>query len=658
MCGIAGIWHPDGQPVEEGLLRQMIRRLRHRGPDDSGVYLAGGVGLAHARLEIVDLAGGHQPMSDADGTLWVSFNGEIFNHVELREALEQKGHRFRTRSDTEVLLHMYQEEGEDCVRALNGQWAFALWDAARRRLFLSRDRLGVRPLFHARVGQGLVFASEIKALFAHPEVSRAPDPEALDQVFTFWFAAPPRTFFRGVRQLPPGSSMTLEAGETRVRRYWQPEFGEVRAGAGSAEACAEELAALLEDATRIRLRADVPVGAYLSGGLDSTVVAALARRLGQGPLKTFSVTFEHPELDESRYQQEAVALLQTEHQAVACTAQDIGREFPQVVWHTEAPVLRTAPAPLYRLSRLVRQQGFKVVLTGEGADEVLGGYDIYKEAKIRRFWAARPESRSRPLLLRRLYPYLRSLQAQPEAYRRAFFRVRAEDLPSPFFSHLPRWELTARLKLFFSAELRAELGAYDACAELAAALPPGFARWPPFGQAQWLETTGLLPGYILSSQGDRMAMAHSVEGRFPFLDYRVVEFAAGLPSRWKMRALNEKYLLKRSLGALVPPAIRARTKQPYRAPDAASFFCPETGEPRGEYVADLLSPAGIRRHGLFEPEAVQHLVRKARAGQVTGVRDNMAVVGILSAQLVMEQTRGPLEESVRHGSTCAASDGH
>src|SRR5712664_2187873 len=581
MCGIAGILRLDGQSVEPTLLDRMIERVRHRGPDDCGTHTDKQVGLAHARLSIIDLASGGQPMHNEDRSVSIVFNGEIFNYVELRAELLRRGHRFRTECDTEVILRLYEESGEECVRHLNGQWAFAIWDSRRERLFLSRDRLGVRPLFYTVAGRALIFGSEMKSLFALPHVSREIDPIALDQIFTFWVTLPPRTTFKGVRELPPGHSLTVEKGRITLARHWKLDFdaGEDAApGPRTEDEYSEKLLELLVDATRIRLRADVPVGAYLSGGLDSTVITALIRKFTDTPLKTFSVTFDDPEFDESRYQQDAVRFLGTNHQDVRVSGDDIGQVFPDVIWHTETPVLRTAPAPLYILSSLVRRDGYKVVLTGEGSDEMLGGYDIFKEAKIRRFWAAHPDSTMRPLLLKRLYPYLPNLQAQPGAYLQAFFHVRPDDAGREFFSHLPRWELTSRLKMLFSDAVRSQIGSYDGYADVRKLLPPGYARWEGFCQAQYLEATHLLPGYILSSQGDRMAMAHSVEGRFPFLDYRVVEFASRLPASLKMKVLNEKYLLKRCADGLIPPAVAKRHKQPYRAPEACSFLQPAARE--------------------------------------------------------------------------------
>jgi len=634
-------------PCNSWVLQRMIAMVNHRGPDAFGFHVDGSVGLAHARLSILDLNGGKQPMCNEDQTVWITFNGEIFNYVELREDLIKKGHRFHSESDTEVIVHLYEEKGEDCVNDLNGQWAFAIWDSTHQKLFLSRDRLGVRPLFYSRTKEGFLFGSEIKSLLAIPSVQRAIDLEALDQLFTFWVTRPPRTMFSGISELPPGHLLVLERGEVRVRSYWELDYDSALGTEHEEEAC-ERLLELLLDATRIRLRSDVPVGAYLSGGLDSTVIAALVKRLGTIHLKTFSVAFEDKEFDESGFQNEACEFLRTDHQGVRCSSQDIGRIFPDVIWHTEKPVLRTAPAPMFLLSKLVREQGYKVVLTGEGSDEILGGYDIFKEAKIRRFWAKYPGSKFRPILLRRLYPYMKNLQSQPDAYLRAFFHVRKDDLASPFFSHLPRWDMTSRLKMFFSRDTREQLKHSNTIGQLEAELPAHFRRWDSFSQSQYLEAAYLLPGYILSSQGDRMAMAHSVEGRFPFLDHRVVAFASSLSPQLKMKVLNEKYLLKAAAGDLIPRTIRSRSKQPYRAPDSQSFLVGGKGNALMEYVEELLSPRSVAEAGLFDPGSVSKLVAKAREGQMIGVKDNMAFVGVLSAQLVVERFIKNFPRSMHH----------
>jgi len=633
--------------------------LDYRGPDGTGTYTDGSVGLAHNRLSIIDIAGGHQPMQCDEGAFWITFNGEIFNFIELRDELIKKGHRFSTRSDTEVILRLYREYGPDCVQHMNGQWAFAIWDTKKQKLFLSRDRLGVRPLFYTTAGQSFIFGSELKAVLAHPNVDRDIDVRALGQVFTFWFPLAPCTVFKNILELPPGHSLIVEDGGVNLRRYWQMDFAAADAATLASpkdeERYATDLCDLLLDATRIRLRADVPVGAYLSGGLDSSVITALAQKFVGSKLCTFSVAFEDPRLDESSFQQEVVRKLDTEHQSIHCSSDDIAEVFPDVIWHAERPILRTAPAPMFLLSRLVRDSGFKVVLTGEGADEFLGGYDIYKEAKIRAFWATQSDSKRRPLLLKRLYPYLQGLQKQSPAYLQAFFHATPEDVRNPFFSHVPRWELTRRSEVFFAASIREELQRRSFYSDLQLLLPDGFSGWGTFSRAQYLESAFLLPAYLLSSQGDRVAMAHSVEGRYPFLDYRIVQFAASLPPQLKMKVLNEKYLLKRVFGDLVPDSVKNRPKQPYRAPDATSFFEPSTGKARRPYVDELLSSESIRAQGVFDAGVVQKLVAKARAGKASSFLDNAALVGILSTQLLIDQYTVHFEEKTSHAADRAGS---
>lgn len=633
MCGICGVLRIEGGGKDPELIRRMTATLRHRGPDEAGFYEDSHVSLGHARLSIIDLAGGHQPMQDATGSLWITFNGEIFNYIELREELIQKGHRFLTRSDTEVILALYRQEGEACAQRLNGQWAFAIWDVANRKLFASRDRVGVRPFFYTQAGNRFLFASEIKALIKCADVRGELDLAALDQIFTFWVTLPPSTAFRNIWQLPPGHSVVVQDGKIRVSKYWFHEYDPDPETATHEDRTAEHLIALLTDAIRLRLRSDVPVGAYLSGGLDSTLTTSLTRQLAPDRLRSFGISFEDTEFDESPYQSEAASFLNVDHTDVRCSRADIAEAFPEVIRHTEQPILRTAPVPFYLLSNLVRRNGFKVVLTGEGADEIFGGYDIFKEAKIRRFWGKKPFSRRRPMLLHRLYPYIENIQMQPTAYLQHFFRVEAGDLASPFFSHLPRWELTSKLKLFFTDEVMAELRGNNAYAELERALPAKFANWDKFCQAQYLEAQYLLPGYILSSQGDRMAMAHSVEARYPFLDYRVVEFASRLHPSLKMKVLNEKYLLKKISKDRLPESIIRRPKQPYRAPDARSFVNHKTPS----YWDELMSTDAIKRNGIFRAEAVSALMSKCRSGRAIGAKDNMAFIGILSTQLLLRE---------------------
>lgn len=637
MCGIAGVVAlRDGAlgPSTEQLER-MAAALRHRGPDELGVYRDARAGLAHARLSIIDLSTGQQPLANEDETLWVVFNGEIFNYLELRDELERLGHVFRTRSDTEVIVHAYESWGEDAFARFNGQWAVALWDHRAQRLVLSRDRLGVRPLYLCEHGGRLLFASEVRAIFAaEPALPRGLDPIGLEETFTFWSVVPPQSVFRGISELEPGHTRVYERGRVHDRAFWTPRFPTERAAPASLEEAAEAVREALREATRLRMtRADVPVGSYLSGGLDSSLVAALGREARGDKLCTFSLRFADAEYDEARYQQAMARHLESDHREVCVTRRDIAEIFPEVVEHAERPILRTAPAPLLLLSRLVRDSGIKVVLTGEGADEVFAGYDLFREAKIRRFWARQPKSTLRPRLLERLYPYLSRSPVAQRAIAQQFFGRNLEGWQRPGFSHEPRWHTTSALKRLFSPELKAALAGQDVVGRLLGSAPEELVRWPPLAQDQYLEMRTLLSGYLLSSQGDRMLMASSVEGRFPFLDLHVVELANALPPAYKLKGLDEKHVLKRASQGIVPAEILDRNKQPFRAPDASCFV----GSDAPDWVAEVMRPQAIAEAGVFDPTAVEQLWRKcqARGGDAQfSNADNMAVVGILSTQLL------------------------
>jgi asparagine synthase (glutamine-hydrolysing) len=638
MCGIAGIIHFGAAEDKLPTLRRMILLLQHRGPDAGGVFVRGAAGLAHARLSIIDLSGGDQPIHNEDRSVWVTFNGEIFNYPEIREDLEARGHCFYTRTDTETLVHLYEEEGEGLFRHLNGQFAFAIWDDRRQRLLLGRDRMGIRPLFYCQMAGRIVFGSEVKALFADPSIPRRLDAQTISDVFSCWTPVGARTAFEGIYALPPGNYGVFDAQGLTIRPYWRLQFPDSTESAQHAErpfeSWLEELNHLLFDATRIRLRADVPVGAYLSGGLDSTLTSALVKHHFNNRLCTFSVGFSDPRFDESAFQREAVAALATEHRECCCTESDISEVFPRVVWHTETPILRTAPAPMFLLSRLVRSNGYKVVLTGEGADEIFAGYNIFKEDRVRRFWARQPDSALRPQLIAKLYPYIFGGQkAKSQSFVQGFFKRHLNRTDSPVYSHLLRWENTGHLKGFLSPDINAAYGGTEEFVDrYTALLPPEHTTWHPLSLAQFIEIQLFLSNYLLSSQGDRVAMAHSVEGRYPFLDYRVVELAARMPPRYRLNGLTEKYILKKAAVGVVPSQIVDRPKQPYRAPIGRCFF----GDRKPAYVEELLSESAVRRTGCFDARSVFRFLEKCRKqdGRLLGERENMALVGILSIQLL------------------------
>lgn len=640
MCGIAGfinISDSNKAPGKEQL-EAMIYAIRHRGPDEFGMYRDRYAGLVHARLSLIDVATGQQPMTNEDGSLWIVFNGEIFNYVELRIDLEKLGHRFRTQSDTEVILHAYEAWGNDCFKKFNGQWSLALWNSKNRDLILSRDRVGVRPLFIHQGNGWILFASEIKALFADPRVPRGIDPRGLDQTFTYWSPIAPTTMFEGIESLVPGTVRTYHRnGSHTDERYWRMSFdhSDTKNSYHSFPEATDRLREQLSRATELRMvRADVPVGSYLSGGLDSSIVAKMGRTSKEGVFRTFSLRFDDAEFDETSFQRMMAATIESDHGEIVVTRGDIARIFPDVIWHTEQPILRTAPAPLYLLSQYVRKAGIKAVLTGEGADEMFAGYDLFREAKIRMFWSKQPDSQCRPKLFDRLYPYLARSPQSAKGMALEFWKRGLDDAGTPGFSHDPRWRTTSALKKFFSNDIHDSLISNPA-ADVLDDLPSEFSRWDPLEQAQYLEVTTLLSGYLLSAQGDRMLMANSVEGRFPFLDSEIMEFSNALPVNYKLLGLDEKKILKSVAKGLVPDEIIHRQKQPYRAPDAVSFV----GDHAPPYVEEVLSEEALNKAGMFDAKSVRGLYMKCkrRAGDdLFSNSDNMAFVGILSAQLLYE----------------------
>jgi asparagine synthase (glutamine-hydrolysing) len=621
MCGIAGIVRPHpGPPPDEQALRRMAGAIGHRGPDGYGYVLDSGAGLVNTRLSIFDLPGGWQPIEDSPGGSIIVYNGEAYNHYELRRELKSRGESFRTTTDTEVVLRLLELEGEAALERLNGQFAFAWWQPATRRLTLVRDRFGVRPLHYALLGDGtLVFGSEAKAIFASGEVPAAPDLRGIDDVFTLWGPRPPRTVFRGVSQVHQGGLLVWEAGRiVEERIWWSPSFDLE----GGPEGDLEEL---MRDSVRLRLRADVPVGAYLSGGLDSSLIVALAQQETEHQLRTFSVAFVDPHYDERGHQEEVARALGTDHHVVEAGPAEIANAFPDVVRHAEQPLIRTAPVPLFLLSTEVRASDIVVVATGEGADELFWGYDLFKEVVVRELYQRDPEGARE--LLEELYGYLPASARRGPAWDR--FLLETGDPDDPLTSHMTRVEATAAVKAFYRPEVAAEIGEAQSLDRLRAGLPPSFARWSSLERASWLEISTLLEPYLLAAQGDRVAMAHGVEGRFPFLDHRVFEYAARLPAERKLDGMREKAALRDLAADLLPAEITERGKQPYRAPEVAPFFSP--GAP--DWVEESLSPEALQETQIWEPARVAGLLRRCRAGKATGFREGMALIGVLSTQL-------------------------
>lgn len=634
MCGITGIYNISREKaISLQTLVRMNRVLHHRGPDESGIYIDGRIGMGSSRLSIIDLTNGTQPIHNEDKSLWIVYNGEVFNYKPLRKRLADSGHRFYTASDTEVILHLYEEEGPGCLSLLNGQFALAIWDSRKKELFLARDRVGIRPLHYAMRNGCFYFASEIKSLFASDELRCEIDPIALDQVFTFWTTLPKHTAFKDIHELEPGHCLTISENGLVIRKYWDfPVCGrEEYLDLSPSEIC-EGIRPLLLDAVRIRLIADVPVGSYLSGGLDSSGITAIVSRHFNRNVQTFGMRFEEGDFDESTHQHLMVEFLNVAHKELLVRNADIASHFENMIWFCEKPILRTAPVPLYMLSKLVSDNGLKVVLTGEGSDEVFGGYNIFKEALIRSFWARRPDSKMRAGLITRIYPNIFKSSASKRSLI-GFFRQGLDSSADPLFSHMIRWNNTGRIKTLFSDDVRNQIGNYDGTDDLRALLPQGFSACGCLSKAQYLESKLFLSNYLLSSQGDRAAMAHSVETRLPYLDYRIIEFMARISPAWKILGLDEKHILKKVFSDLLPPEILKRPKNAYRAPVHQSFAF---GNGKS-LIETNLSEKAICRTGYFNPRKTEMLLNKFHSRKNMSEVEGMALTGILSTQILHSQ---------------------
>ncbi len=633
MCGIAG-YFDRSLKADTQTVNNMLTRIHHRGTDEYGIYTDDNIGIGSVKLRTKNIAEDQQPMSNEKSNLWIVCDGEVFNNTELRNELERKGHIFKTESDTEVIIHLYEEYGEKCLPMLNGQFAFIIWDNNKRELFMARDQIGIRPLFYYHSTNLFVFGSEIKAIFEHPKVSRSISAEGINETFTFWSTITPSTVFENIKECPPGHFIKVNNRQIEVNKYWQLAFAtKENYFQGSLEDAVATFDLLFYDAVKIRMKTDVPVAAYLSGGIDSSIIAAYMKKINPGILKTFSVGFADKEFDESHFQNIVSKYFSTNHNGIRCTTKEIAENFPKVVWYSETPLLRTSPSPMYSLSKLVHDDNMKVVITGEGADELLAGYNIFKENKIRHFWSKFPNSKIRPLLLRKLYPYIPALQGTNLNILRMFYAYKLEETSSPIYSHLLRWKNTSNINKHLSSQMLEKLSSFDPYSNLLKNLNGNLDNLDPLAKAQYIEMSVFLSGYLLSSQGDRVGMANSVEGRYPFLDHRIIEFCISLPPDYKLKGLNEKALLKTLMKGKLPDEILNRPKQAYRAPIVSCFF----GNDAPGYVKEVLSPEALLEANIFDPNSVSRLMNKMNSAKTYSEIDSMAITAIISTQLLYKQ---------------------
>jgi len=599
MCGIAAWFDPEGGRPELAWLETAAANLAHRGPDDCGFHVEDGVGLAFRRLSIVDVATGAQPLANEDGSVRIVYNGEVYNHAEIRRELEARGHRYRTQSDTETIVHAYEEWGEDCVTRLRGMFGFAIFDRNRRRLFVGRDRVGIKPIYVARAGRAFVCASEIKALFAFPGVERRVHLPGVVEHLTLRYAAAPGTLFAGIEKLRAGHTLTLDAQGERQRRYWSVAW-EPKVEIGD-DAALGELEARLTESVRLRLMSEVPLGALLSGGVDSSVVVALMSRLNERPVQTFSVGFDEPgPYNELPFARTVARHLGTEHREILVGAQDLLREIPRLVWHQDEPVSEPAAIPTFLVSQLARET-VTVVLTGEGGDELFAGYPKYAVDPFARGIAALPAVLRDPLLehgIGRLPFRFRKLQV---AARSARFRDEAERLAAWFAGFAG----AERVRLL-SPALRAHDGV--AVAAFRAALDESAAR-RPLDRMLDADLRLWLPDDLLMKM-DKMSMAASIEARVPLLDHPLIEWAARLPERFKVQGMQGKVLLKRLARRLIPAEVVDRPKIGFTVPLAPWF----RGGLRELLVDTLLSPASLGR-GYYDPAVLRTTVDDHLSGR-------------------------------------------
>jgi asparagine synthase (glutamine-hydrolysing) len=598
MCGIAGIAYADpAHPVDRDLVRRMTDLMRHRGPDAGGLHVGRGVALGHRRLSIIDVAGGDQPIFNEDRSKAVILNGEIYNFQELQAELEARGHRFVTRSDTEVIVHGYEEWGLDCVSRLRGMFAFALWDATAHRLLLARDRVGKKPLYYAADGGSLRFASELKAVLRDPTLKRAVDLEAMEDYFTFGAVAAPRTIFQGIAQLPPAHYLVWERGALRITEYWDVPHGP--AVPRSETRALEEFNAIFTEAVRLRLISDVPLGAFLSGGVDSSAVVEAMARLSRGPVVTTSIAFQDRRFSEAEHARAVADALATQHHELLVSPR-AAEVLPRLVWHLDEPFADASALPTYYVAKAARER-VTVALSGDGGDEVFAGYE-------RRYGLNRWEARLRGRLpgwfrsgvlgpLGRIYPKADWLPRPLRA--RYIFQNLATTFERAYFADLSRFRPEDKSALL-SPEFQTSLNGYDSF--------EGFRRHfdrvrdrDPLTRLLYVDLKTWLANDILVKV-DRMSMASSLEVRSPLLDHKVIEFAASLPSDLKYRGPVAKYLLKRHLDGRVPASVIHRPKQGFEIPLAAWL----RGELREMGQELVLSRRALER-GYARPERVRVL---------------------------------------------------
>jgi asparagine synthase (glutamine-hydrolysing) len=619
MCGIAGFFGPE-ENLDLTERRETVKRMcdiiEHRGPDDEGFYTEGGVALGMRRLSIIDLVTGHQPISNEDGSIWIVFNGEIYNFGELRDDLVARGHTFQTQTDTEAIVHLYEEMGEACVERLRGMFGFAIWDRRERKLFLARDRVGKKPLHYSLAGDTLVFGSEIKSLLQHPDIAREVNIEAISDFLSFGYVPDPQTAFRGITKLPPGHTLTFKNGRLSTRCYWDFDYRQAdEAEYGRDESYyVERLKELIAESVKLRLVSDVPLGAFLSGGIDSSTVVAMMARQMDRPVKTFSIGFSESSFDELHHARITARHFNTDHHEFVVTP-DVCKIVEDIVWHHDEPFGDVSSIPTYMVSKMAREH-VTVILSGDGGDELFAGYERYLIDRDRQVFERIPGFIRRNLMLR-------ASRALPRAvYGKNFLRNVALEGDARYVDSLSYFDEDAKQDLL-SAEIRRELGGRDSSAGYRELLNVPLSA-KHIDRLLYLDSKTYLPGDILTKV-DRMSMAHSIEARVPLLDYKLIEFVQTIPASLKLRGRMTKHILKQAVRGLIPDQIIDRPKQGFGVPIAKWL----NNELR-EMLHDTLTDSRTRQRGYFNQQSVEAILNEHARGR----RDNSRHLwGLLTLEL-------------------------
>ncbi|WP_167957203.1 asparagine synthase (glutamine-hydrolyzing) [Anaerosporobacter faecicola] len=633
MCSISGIINSKlSLTQKENLLHKMMNTLWYRGPDSKGMYNDTNCTMGSTRLKIIGINNGDQPIYSERMDIVLVCNGEVLNYKELKRELVKLGHIFRTDTDVEVFIHLYEEYSDRFLEKVNGQFALALYDKNKNVVILARDRTGISPLFYYYHNNHFYFASEIKALF-ELDIPRELSFQSVYESLCLWSVPYPYTVFKDIYQVIPGELITIKIDDDKSlqvnkTKYWELNFN--TKFDGTFQDAKVEMRQLLIDSVDRAMTADVPVGMYLSGGVDSTIIASIITKVLGRKIDTFSVAFEEKSIDESAYQSLIVKDIGSNHHSITCYNQDLARMYPNMVKHAETILFKCAPIPLQVLSSLVKENTIKTVLSGEGADELFWGYHIFRELKLRLLWAKDPESDTIPSLYRNNF-----LDEKSYEQFKAFQRKHLKQNNNVFYSHLTRWETNKSVTEFLSCEHLETLTSLSYTDRLYEVLPKEYKSFNPYERAQCLEMITLLNGYLLSSQGDRMLMSNSVEGRFPYLDKKIMDFANSLPEKYKCNGFKDKYILREAFKDIIPDKIYQRDKYAYRAPGFKIFY---QGNKIEDYVHEMMSEHVTKEVGIFDPMKVKVLHEKGlkkKFETVTDVED-MAINCIISTHLLYD----------------------